>query len=130
MSFDQNLDLVVRNFTASFNQMCRGTNRDYLIRTDNPSAESPKEKTYMVEYKMQYTGIGWEVFAEWRKWYFFSKKFPFVQIDELANNKLKLSGLFTEKMPAINRNPAELQQLLNNYLIHCRNVPAQSFVRV
>ena len=130
MSFDQNLDLVVRNFTASFNQMCRATNRSYLIRTDNPNAESPKEKTYPVEYKMEYTGIGWEVFAEWRKWYFFSKKIPFVQIIELANNKLKLAGLFTENMPAINRHPAELQQLLNNYLIHCRNLPAQSFVRV
>ena len=89
-----------------------------------------RKKPIWSSIKCNIRGIGWEVFAEWRKWYFFSKKFPFVQIDELANNKLKLSGLFTEKMPAINRNPAELQQLLNNYLIHCRNLPAQSFVRV
>ncbi len=130
MSFDQNFELVVRNFVANFNQMCRGTNRDYLIRVDNPKAESPAEKNYTVEYKYENLGYGYNIYAEWRKWYIFSKKIPFMQVEESGANQLKLSGLFTENLPPVNRNPAELQKLLNDYLIHCRNLPAQSFVRV
>ena len=130
MSFDPNFDVVVKNFVANFNQMCRATNRDYLIRTDNPSAEKPKEKTYPVEYKYENLGFGWNVYAEWRKWYFFTKKIPFMQIEETRKNQLKLTGMFTEKMPVINRDPVQLQHLLQHYLVHCRSLPAQSFVRV
>ena len=130
MSFDPNFEMVVRNFVANFNQMCRATNRDYLIRTDNPKAEKPKETTYMVEYKFEDLGFQYNVFAEWRKWYFFSKKIPFMQIEESGKNKIKLTGMFTENMPVINRDPVQLQHLLQHYLVHCRNLPAQSFVRV
>ncbi|CAN5811332.1 hypothetical protein BH20ACI4_BH20ACI4_26040 [soil metagenome] len=130
MSFDPNFDIVVRNFVANFNQMCRATNRDYLIRTDNPKAESPKEKTYAVEYKFENLGFEYNVYAEWRKWYFFSKKIPFMQIGETRNNQIKLTGMFTENMPVINRDPVQLQHLLQHYLVHCRNIPGASFVRV
>ena len=131
MSFDQNFELVVRNFTANFNQMCRGSGRNYLIRSASAKAESSgKEQTYMVEYKMEDMGYGWNIYAEWRKWYIFSKKFPFMQIEETGKNQLKLSGLFTENMPVINRNPVELQQLLQKYLEHCRSLPRESFVSV
>lgn len=130
MSFDPNFDLVVRNFVANFNQMCRATNRDYLIRTDNPKAEKPKEKTYMVEYKYETSGYGWSVYAEWRKWFIFSKKIPFMQIVETGGNQFRLTGMFTENMPVINRDPVQLQHLLQHYLVHCRNLPGASFVRV
>lgn len=130
MSFDQNFELVVRNFVANFNQMCRATNRDYLIRTDNPKAEKPKEKTYMVEYKYENAGYGWSVYAEWRKWFIFSKKIPFMQIVETGKNQFRLTGMFTENMPVINRDPVQLQHLLQHYLVHCRNIPGASFVRV
>lgn len=130
MSFDQDFELVVRNFVAGFNQMCRATGRDYLIRADNPKGESGKEKTYQVEYKYEALGYGWSVYAEWRRFYIFSKKFPFVEIAETGRNQLRLSGMFTEKMPAVERNPAALQQLLQNYLVYCRSLPADSFVRV
>ena len=131
MNFDPNLDLVVRNFTANFNQMCRGSHRDYVIRAQNSKGETnQKPKTYPVEYKMRFTEHSWEVFAEWRKWYIFSKKFPFIEIYETGKGKLKLSGLFTENMPVINKDPQELQQLLQKYLEHCRSLPAQSFVNV
>lgn len=131
MSFGQEFEFVVRNFTANFNQMCRGSGRDYLIRSPDAKAESKgKEKTYPVEYKMEDLGYGWSVYAEWRKWYIFSKKFPFMQIEETGSNQIKLAGLFTENMPMINRNPAELRQLLQKYLEHCRSLPVQSFVSV
>lgn len=130
MNFDPNFDLVVKNFVANFNQMCRGTSRDYLIRIDNPKAESPKEKTYTVEYKYENYGTGWEVYAEWRKWFIFRKKIPFMQIIEVRENKIRLTGMFTERMPAIKKDPVQLQYLLQNYLVHCRNLPGQSFVRV
>ena len=130
MSFGQEFHLVVQNFAANFNQMCRGSGRDYLIRSTSGEENKGKEKTYTVEYKVEDLGYGWSIYAEWRKWYFFSKKFPFVNIEETGNNKLKLSGLFTENMPEISRSPAELQQLLQKYLEHCRNIPRDSFVRV
>lgn len=130
MSFDQNYELVVKNFVANFNQMCRATNRDYLIRTDNPNAEKPKEKTYMVEYKYENLGYGFGVYAEWRKWFIFSKKIPFMQIEETGQKQIRLTGMFTEKMPVINRDPVQLQHLLQHYLVHCRNIPGASFVRV
>ncbi len=131
MSFDQDFELVVRNFTANFNQMCRGSGRDYLIRSASAKAESnSKTTTYTVEYKAENLGYGWNIYAEWRKWYIFSKKFPFIQIEEIGNNQIKLAGLFTENMPVINRNPAELRQLLQKYLEHCRSIPVQSFVSV
>ncbi len=130
MSFGQEFDLVVRNFAANFNQMCRGSGRDYLIRGTSSEENKGKEKTYTVEYKIEDLGHGWSVYAEWRKWYIFSKKFPFVNIEETGNNKLKLTGLFTENMPEINRNPAELRALLQKYLEHCRSLPRDSFVSV
>ncbi len=121
---------MVRNFAANFNQMCRGSGRDYLIRSTSSEEDKGKEKTYTVEYKVEDLGYGWSVYAEWRKWYIFSKKFPFVNIEEIGNNKLKLTGLFTENMPEINRNPAELRALLQKYLEHCRSLPRDSFVSV
>lgn len=131
MNIDPNLDLVVKNFVASFNQMCHATNRDYLIRSQGAKGETNKNpKTYVVEYKIRQTASGWEIYAEWRKWYFFHKEFPFVQIYRIANGSFRMSGLFTENVPVIRPNPAELQQVLYNFLMHCRNLPGQSFVNV
>lgn len=132
MNIDPNLDLIVRNFVASFNQMCRATNRDYLIRSQGAKGETNNNpKTYIVEYKMRNTATGWEIYAEWRKWYFFSKEFPFVQIYLLSDNRgYKMSGLFTEGVPVLSLNPNEFQQVLNSFLIYCRNLPGQSFVNV
>ncbi len=132
MNIDPNLDLIVRNFVASFNQMCRAMNRDYLIRSQGTKGETnQKPKTYPVEYKMKHTSTGWEIYAEWRKWYFFHKEFPFVQIYHLSDKKAyKMTGLFTENVPVLSANPAEFQQVLHDFLIHCRNLPGQSFVNV
>jgi len=130
MSFDQSFETVVKNFVSNFNQMCRATGRDYLVRADNPKGENPKEKTYRVEYKYEKLGYGWSIYAESRRFFIFSVKFPFITIEETNRNRLKLSGLFTESMPAVNRNPTELDWLLQKYLVYCRNIPVESFVRV
>lgn len=132
MNVDPNLDLIVQNFVASFNQMCHATNRDYLIRSQGSKGETNKNpKTYPVEYKVRYTSTGWEIYAEWSKWYIFSKEFPFVQIYRLSDNRgYRMTGLFTENAPTLSPNPAEFQQTLHNFLLHCRSLPGQSFVNV
>ena len=43
MSFDSNFDLIVRNFVSNFNQMCRATNRDYLIRPKGTKGETNRK---------------------------------------------------------------------------------------
>lgn len=132
MSIDPNLDLIVKNFVANFNQMCRAANRDFLIRAQASKGETNKNpKTYVVEYKMRHTSTGWEIYAEWRKWIFFSKEFPFVQIYRLSGDRgYRMTGLFTENVPILKLNPAQFQQTLHDFLIHCRNLPGQSFVNV
>lgn len=132
MNIDPNLDLMVKNFVANFNQMCRATSRDYLIRSQSSKGESGKNpKTYVVEYKMRNTSTGWEIYAEWRKLFFFRKEFPFVQIYQLSDNRgYRITGLFTENMPILSLHPAQFQQTLHNFLLHCRNLPGQSFVNV
>ena len=132
MNVDPALDLIVKNFVASFNQMCRGTNRDYLVRSQSSKGESGKNpKTYTVTYKMRYTSTGWEVYAEWRKWYFFRKEFPFITLYRLSDNRgYRMTGLFTENVPILKLNPTDFQQSLQDFLLHCRNLPGQSFVNV
>ena len=132
MDTDPNLDLIVKNFVASFNQMCHATSRDYLIRSQGSKGETNNNpKTYPVEYKMRYTSTGWEIYAEWRKWYFFHKEFPFVQIYRLSDNRgYRMIGLFTENVPILSLKPAIFQQTLHDFLIHCRDLPGQSFVNV
>lgn len=132
MSIDPNLDLIVQNFVANFNQMCRATSRDYLVRSQGTTGETNNNpKTYVVEYKMRHTSTGWEIYAEWSKWYIFSKEFPFVQIYRLADgNGYGMSGLFTENVPTLSSNTTKFAETLHNFLLHCRSLPGQSFVNV
>lgn len=132
MNIDSNLDLIVRNFVANFNQMCHATNRDYLIRPQGTKGETnQKMKTYPVEYKMKNALTGWEIYAEWRKWFIFSKQFPFIVIYKLSDNSgYKMTGLFAENVPILSLNPNEFQKTLHDFLMHCRELPGQSFVNV
>jgi hypothetical protein len=123
---------VVENFVAEFNRMCRETGRDYLLREKGATGESGAViKRYKVEYKLKTTSYGWEIFGESRRFFFFKNEFPLLTIMTRGDNKLGFLGLFTEKMPRIEpNNPAELHQILQNYLNNCRNMPETAFVNV
>lgn len=123
---------IVENFVAEFNQMCRANGRDYLLRETGATGESGAViKRYNVEYKLKTTSYGWEIYGESRRFFFFTKEFPLLTIMTRGDNKLGFQGLFTENMPRIDpNNPAELQQVLQNYLKNCRNMSETAFVNV
>ena len=132
MEENHDLDLVVQNFVSDFNSMCRRTGRAYLLRpvASKKSEDSGKTTRYNVSYKMKTTEDGWEVYAEWRFLFIFSKQFPLLKIKKNGRYGITFEGLYVTASPNIEQKAAALATALNNYLNYCANQPEDSFVRV
>jgi hypothetical protein len=127
----QNLNLVVERFVADFNRMCEETGRNYLLQPKNSKHESSKNPTrYRVTYRARQTASGWKIYAERRFLLFFKKKYPLLDINFAGPHKIAFDGLFVAETKVINRNPAELQAALGNYLNYCRLLPLEAFINV
>jgi hypothetical protein len=130
-NLEQNLDLVVGNFVAAFNQMCWDSGRNYLLRTKNSKNESSKNPTRVkVVYRSQRVPGGWEIFAESRYLFFFKNRYPLLNINLNGHGKITFEGLFVTQTPVINQTAAELDAALRNYLNYCRLSPEEAFVNV
>lgn len=127
----QQFDETVNFFVAQFNRMCAETYRNYLLRTKNTKNESSTNpERVKVVYKVRPTNHGWEIFAESRTFFFFTKEYPLLDIFLSDSGKITFSGLFITQTPVIKQTPQDLHFALQNYLSYCRNSSQNAFVNV
>ncbi len=123
---DQSTENIIKDFLYDFNQMCKSSRKDFLVRHKTVQYESgPSTKTYNVTYHMKKGSNKYDIIAQTGGW-IFKSKFPLLAI-EFKGDNAGLKGLYTAGFGSFPKK--ELKEKLAAYLEECKNLPQNAFTR-